>query len=220
MINMLTLKIVFLTSPRKCKTRFVYCKIPPIISRMKNKFIVSVCISINMGGCCIHEINKPNFIFILLDDLGYGHVSFHNDTLKTRDLDPDFIRTMLNQADDSEKHVDHHPNNHIEVYSPDSAIALSRRAMPTLQTIAESSVIFENAYACNSLCAPSRLGIATGLFPARMGVYENADVEKNGPGEASLLAEKLKEQGYMLAHIGKWHIGKRNEEMIKPVLSK
>jgi uncharacterized sulfatase len=184
------------------------------------KFLVSTSIVILMGACHSHEVNKPNLIFILMDDLGYGHVSFHNDTLTTRDLDPDFIRTMLNQPDDSEKYVDHHPNNRIELYSPDSAIALSRRAMPTLQSIAESSVIFGNAYACNSLCAPSRLGIATGLHPVRMGVYENADVEKNGPGKAKHLAEKLKEQGYALAHIGKWHIGARNDDLLKSILSK
>jgi uncharacterized sulfatase len=185
-----------------------------------NKLLAFTGIALLSGGCIKTEEQKPNILFILLDDLGYGHVGFHNDTLGFQDLDPDFIRTMLNQQDDSDKRVNHHPNNNIEVYSPDSAIALSKRAMPTLNALAENSVIFTNAYACNSLCSPSRVGIATGLYPGRLGVYENADAEANGMGEATHLAHILQESGYATAHIGKWHIGKRNQEILNEQLRK
>jgi uncharacterized sulfatase len=185
-----------------------------------NKILAFSGLAFLAGSCIQPQEQKPNIVFILLDDLGYGHVAFHNDTLKTKDMDPDFIRTMLNQPDEALKKVNHHPNNRIEVYSPDSALALSKRAMPTLLSIAQESVIFTNAYACNSLCSPSRVGIATGLHPARLGVYENADAETNGMGGAVHLATKLKESGYATAHIGKWHIGRRNRELLHEQLKK
>lgn len=146
----------------------------------------------------------PNIIFIMMDDLGYGQFGLHNARLSTGDFDPFFMELV--QRDQG--------------YSPEQALQFSKRAMPTLNRLAEQGVVFNRAYTSSNLCAPSRLGIATGILQNRQGVYRNLDCEEQGLAPGSHLAERISEMGYGTAHIGKWHIGKRREEMIYAALDR
>ena len=147
---------------------------------------------------------KPNVIFILLDDLGYGHLGMYNDTTTIEDFDPYFVNLV----------------DSLQGYSLENSLEFTRIATPTLDKLAREGVIFSNAYTSSNLCAPSRLGIATGILQNRMGVYSNDDCELRGITQGTHLAERLKQLNYKTAHIGKWHIGKREESLMTDILKK
>ena len=140
----------------------------------------------------------PNLLFIMMDDLGYGQLAINNDTLQTEDYDPYFVELV---------------HEH-QGYSLQQALEFSKTAIPTLNRLARNGVQFPYAYTSSNLCAPSRLGIATGILQNRLGIYRNTDCEERGLDSGSHLAGRLKDQGYATAHIGKWHIGKRRDQML------
>lgn len=176
---------------------------------MKN-ILFKIGVILFAGGCSISHEETPNVLFIMMDDLGYGHFASHNNNLRVWDLDPFFILTATERIEPPEEVRKNHSMNAIEPYSPERAIEFSRSALPTLSMLAEKGVLFTSAFTSNSLCAPSRLSIATGVFPSYLGAYENLDVENKGLDPGSHLAEKFYDMGYATAHIGKWHIGSRN----------
>lgn len=97
---------------------------------------------------------------------------------------------------------------------------------PNIDKLAEESLIFTNSYAAAPVCSPTRASLMTGKYPARLNFTiwseaaspaERRNQERykflppqtieNLPFEEITVAEKLKENGYLTAHIGKWHIG-------------
>jgi uncharacterized sulfatase len=142
--------------------------------------------------------DSPNVIFIMLDDFGYSQIGYNSEQISAEDYDPLFLNFALEKGD----------------YSPDKALEFSRMATPTLSRLAEEGVKFTNAFASSNLCAPSRIGIATGIQQNKWGIYRNIDCEAHGPEPGSLLVEKLHDAGYATAHIGKWHIGSRDQNMV------
>lgn len=152
---------------------------------------------------CDSEPLPPNILFVMMDDLGYGQFGLNNDELTVEQFDPFFLELVRDE----------------QGYDPEQALDFSRRAMPTLNQIANEGVFFTSAYTTSSLCSPSRIGIATGILQNRMGIYRNTDGEEKGLEPHSHLAERMKELGYATAHIGKWHMGKRKDQMILDALS-
>ncbi|MYH90463.1 MAG: choline-sulfatase [Gammaproteobacteria bacterium] len=73
---------------------------------------------------------------------------------------------------------------------------------PTLDTLAENGVVFENAYCNFPLCAPSRFSMATGQLCSRIGVYDNAS---EFSAEIPTYAHYLRTAGYQTALSGKMH---------------
>ncbi len=144
------------------------------------------------------ETKAPNLLFILMDDLGYGHFGPNNAALTVDDFNPWFVRLVKENQD----------------YSPDQALAFSKSATPSLNRMAREGILFTNAFTTSNLCAPSRLGIATGIQQNRLGVYRNLDCEQRGLDPGSHLAGVLQDMGYATAHIGKWHIGQRDKSII------
>lgn len=142
-----------------------------------------------------NESEKPNIIFIMLDDFGYSQIAYNSEEITADDYDPLFLEFVLEKGD----------------YSPRQALEFSIRATPTLSRMAKEGITFTNAFASSNLCAPSRIGIATGIQPNKWGIYRNIDVEARGPDPGSLLVEKLHDEGYATAHIGKWHLGSRDK---------
>ncbi len=148
--------------------------------------------------------SKPNLLFIMMDDLGCGQCQFLNQNLTVEDFDPYFLEQVKRR----------------EEYDPALALEFSKRAMSTLSKMATEGAYFSRAFAGSSLCAPSRLAIATGMMPPKAGVYTNMDVESSGIKPGQHLAYIFKKAGYGTAHIGKWHIGERDYGVIRSVLDK
>lgn len=156
---------------------------------------------------CAHLVageSRPNVVFVMMDDLGYSQIEAYARGLSEADLDPALV-----------EHVKRTGN-----YTGAEAFKMVRRATPTLSRLADEGVIFTNAFANSNLCAPARIGLATGILQNRMGMYRNIDVEAMGIQPNTHLAEKLQEDGYATAHIGKWHIGSRDHNMVARTLAK
>jgi arylsulfatase A-like enzyme len=92
---------------------------------------------------------------------------------------------------------------------------------PRLDALARKGVFFDNAYAANPVCSPTRASILTGKYPSRIGLTNHSGsagakgpqyrmeppaVKGNMPSEDLTLAEAFKKHGYATAHVGKWHL--------------
>ncbi|QBG46629.1 hypothetical protein EGM51_04165 [Verrucomicrobia bacterium S94] len=80
---------------------------------------------------------RPNLLFIMLDDLGVGHCQFYNDDLTVDQFDLYFKERVARTQE----------------YTPEQALEFSKKAMPTLTKLARSGAFFSHAYAASSLCA-------------------------------------------------------------------
>ncbi len=74
---------------------------------------------------------------------------------------------------------------------------------PTIDTLAEEGIVFDNAFCTNSICTPSRASIITGLYAHNNGVF---DLGGNIVPEKQTLPILMREAGYQTAMIGKWHL--------------
>jgi uncharacterized sulfatase len=147
---------------------------------------------------------KTNVLFILMDDLGYGQFGINNDTLEVSDFDPFYM----------------HLEDSLQGYSMDKALEFTKRAIPTITELAKDGIAFSRAHTSSNLCAPSRMGIATGTLQNKMGAYTNGDIGGQGIMPGKHLAENFKKREYKTAHIGKWHIGFHNDQIIADILTR
>ena len=67
----------------------------------------------------------------------------------------------------------------------------------------EDAVNFSNAFTPQPVCGPARAMLQTGLYPTQTGCYRNA---VSLPLGQKTLACYLKEGGYQVAYVGKWHL--------------
>ncbi len=92
---------------------------------------------------------------------------------------------------------------------------------PNLDALAADGMIFTNAYASASNCAPSRASMFTGQWTPRHGVYTVESSERGRSMDRKLVPTKntlflpedqyvfsmaLKDAGYVTCHAGKWHV--------------
>jgi len=123
-----------------------------------------------LTGCTSPEKadQKPNIIFIMADDLGYGDLGcFGQEIIKT----------------------------------------------PNLDQMAAEGIMFTQHYAGNTVCAPSRCSLMTGLHMGHAEVRGNKQAKTEPYGQlpisenAVTVASLLKDVGYKTAMIGKWGLG-------------
>jgi N-acetylglucosamine-6-sulfatase len=91
--------------------------------------------------------------------------------------------------------------------------AMSCAGHPALQTpnidrIANEGVRFANMFCTTSLCSPSRASILTGLYAHTHGVTNNFT---ELPATYPHWAQRLHDEGYTTAYMGKWHMGEDND---------
>lgn len=93
---------------------------------------------------------------------------------------------------------------------------------PNIDKLAKNGMIFTNAYANASNCAPTRASLLSGQYAPRHGVFTVANPARGKSENRRLvptenrrkisldkitIAEALKPAGYVSAAIGKWHVG-------------
>ena len=87
---------------------------------------------------------------------------------------------------------------------------------PGIDSLAARGVRFTQFYSAAPVCSPSRAGLLTGRYPLRAGLIGNAGSQPGGEGvptEQITLAEMFQAAGYATAHIGKWHLGYKPDQM-------
>ena len=88
---------------------------------------------------------------------------------------------------------------------------------PNLDRMSYQGQKWTQFYSASSVCTPSRAALMTGRLPIRNGMigsstrvlFPNSDFGL--PNSEITIAEKLKENGYKTAAIGKWHLGHKEE---------
>ena len=91
--------------------------------------------------------------------------------------------------------------------------AMSCAGHPTLKTpnidrIGNEGLRFANMFCTTSLCSPSRASILTGLYAHTHGVVNNFT---ELPAMHPHWAQRLHDEGYTTAYLGKWHMGEDND---------
>ncbi len=80
---------------------------------------------------------------------------------------------------------------------------------PHIDQLAKEGVTFTDFYACSTICSPSRAGLLTGCYPARVNINRvlfPAEQFGLNPSEYTL-GNLFSDAGYATACIGKWHCG-------------
>lgn len=96
-------------------------------------------------------------------------------------------------------------------YADLSCYGETRWQTPNIDSLAAEGIRFTDCYAASPISSPSRAGLMTGRYPARLGVKEVFYPDSYtglSPDEVTM-AELLKPRGYATACIGKWHLGSR-----------
>lgn len=85
---------------------------------------------------------------------------------------------------------------------------------PHIDALAARGMRFTQHYAGNTVCAPSRCSLMTGMHMGHAAIRGNRQAEPSGqwplPDEAVTVAEMLQKAGYVTAMVGKWGLGIEN----------
>jgi len=108
-----------------------------------------------------HE-TRPNSIFIMADDLGYGDLGCYGQ---------------------------------------------QKILTPNIDRLAEGGMLFTQAYAGSSVCAPSRSSLLTGFHNGHNRIRDNLPHGVYLQPDDFTLAELLKQAGYQTGGVGKWGVG-------------
>jgi len=78
---------------------------------------------------------------------------------------------------------------------------------PAMNSLARDGIRFEKAYVANPVCMPSRISMATGMMPGRLGVFSNG-MKATVPGRVNenSLGKLIQRAGYDTFYGGKVHM--------------
>ena len=87
---------------------------------------------------------------------------------------------------------------------------------PNLDLLAAGGIRFTDGYVASPICSPSRVGVLTGMNPARHAIYSFLNNKTANAGrnmndwlqpDAITSARLFRDHGYMTGQFGKWHMG-------------
>jgi len=93
-------------------------------------------------------------------------------------------------------------------YADVGAFGATKQATPNIDRMAREGLILTSFYV-SPVCSASRAQLMTECYQARVsvpGVFRISDSQGLNPAEFTI-AERLREQGYATACVGKWHLG-------------
>ena len=84
---------------------------------------------------------------------------------------------------------------------------------PNLDELANRGMLFRNAYCQQSVCAPSRNSIMTGMRPDALGIYDLRTFFRSKNPDLVTLPQYFKQYGYISECVGKiYHLGHGNKD--------
>lgn len=81
---------------------------------------------------------------------------------------------------------------------------------PQIDALAQSGVVFKNAYVSNATCGPSRASLLTGRICSRFAMEDNLNLpagDTGPPADEIIIPRILARHGYVSGAFGKWHLG-------------
>lgn len=81
---------------------------------------------------------------------------------------------------------------------------------PNLDSLAESGVRFDRAYAPNPICIPARNSIFSGYYPFETGLQTNS--KQALPERMVSMGKHFKDAGYDTGYFGKWHLNMKTSD--------
>ncbi len=99
---------------------------------------------------------------------------------------------------------------------------------PHIDRLAREGIRFTRFYTNSPICSPSRAALATGRFPARVGITSFLASHRQNQVRrmpdwldpaTPTLARALQSAGYATGHFGKWHLGGGRDVGVAPLIS-
>lgn len=125
--------------------------------------------------------------------------------------------TACQQNADREETVNDRPPNIIYILADDLGYGdvgyngQEKFATPNIDRLARQGLVFTQHYAGNTVCAPSRSCLMTGLHTGHTPVRGNKEIQPEGqhplPDTILTVAKLLQQQGYVTGAFGKWGLG-------------